>query len=360
MKALMVEPRAAASLQVEDIAEPKPDQGSVLIRAAALGVCGTDREIIAGRYGSAPPGHKRLVLGHESLGIVESAPPRAGVAAGDLVVGFVRTPDPLPCACCAAGEWDRCTNGGFTEHGVKALDGFGRELYRLEPDRLIVLPASLGLHGVLVEPASVVAKAWEDVERIGRRDCWNPGRVLVTGAGPVGLLAALLGVQRHFEVHVLDRATSGPKPRLVRDLGATYHSGDVHALPDNFDIVIECTGAASLLVAMPGRTAPDAVICLLGISGTGKEISVDAAAINNRMVLGNRVIVGSVNANRRHYEAARDALVAADAAWLGRLIARRVPFDNWQDAFEVRSDDVKTIVTFAAAASLAHADAPRA
>src|SRR3954462_6911019 len=108
MKALMVEPRTASSLRIEDIAEPSPDQGAVLVRAVALGICGTDRDIISGAYGSPPPGHKRLVLGHESLGVVEEAPATAAGRRGDLVVGFVRNPAPLPCACCAMGEWDRC------------------------------------------------------------------------------------------------------------------------------------------------------------------------------------------------------------------------------------------------------------
>ena len=318
----------------------------MLVRAVALGICGTDRDIIAGEFGSPPPGHKRLVLGHESLGVVMEAPPDSGLRTGDLVVGFVRRPDPVPCACCAAGEWDRCTNGGFTEHGVKGVDGFGRERYRLDVDRLIKVDPSLGMLGVLIEPASVVAKAWEEIERIGRRECWSPRRVLVTGAGPVGLLAALLGVKRKLDVHVFDRVSDGPKPSLVRDLGATYHSGSLHDLQGAFDIIIECTGAPAVVVELPSRAAPDAAICLLGISLRDQPMSVDVGALNNTLVTGNRVVFGSVNANRRHYEAAHDALRGADAAWLGRLITRRVPFADWKTAFTARPDDVKVIIVF--------------
>jgi glucose 1-dehydrogenase len=346
MNALMVEPLRASSLRVENIAEPSPEQGAVLVRAAALGICGTDRDIIAGAFGSSPPGHKRLVLGHESLGFVEEAPPGSGVRTGDLVVGFVRRPDPVPCACCAAGEWDRCTNGGFTEHGVKGVDGFGRERYRLDADRLITVDPSLGILGVLIEPASIVAKAWEEIERIGKRGCWSPRRVLVTGAGPVGLLAALAGVKRGLDVHVLDRVSGGRKPSLVRDLGATYHSGSLRELSGTFDIIIECTGASAVVVELPSRAAPDAAICLLGISLRDQPTNVDVGALNNALVTGNRVVFGSVNANRRHYEAAHDALRNADAAWLGRLITRRVPFTEWQTAFTARPDDVKVIIVF--------------
>jgi glucose 1-dehydrogenase len=344
MKALMVEPRKASSLRLEDIAEPSPDQGAVLVRAVALGICGTDREIIGGAYGSPPPRHKRLVIGHESLGIVEEAPAGAGLRVGDLVVGFVRMPDPAPCACCAAGEWDRCTNDGFTEHGVKGLDGFGRERYRLAPERLVTLDAALGIRGVLVEPASVVAKAWEDIDRIGHHGCWSPRRVLITG--PIGLLAALLGRQRQLDVHLFNRTAGGPKPALVQALGATFHSGELRQVPGEFDVVIECTGATSVIADVVSRAAPDGVICLLGVTLPGKEMPVDVGAMNARLVLGNRIMFGSVNANRRHYEAARAALTLADPGWLDRLITRRVPFADWERAFVSERDDVKVIITF--------------
>src|ERR1043166_6825530 len=161
MRALTVQPGVAGSLELEEFRIPPADRGAVLVRAVALGVCGTDRDIIAGEYGESPPGHRRLIIGHESLGRVEEAPADSGLKAGALVVGIVRHPDPVPCASCAAGEWDMCRNGRFTEHGIKALDGFGSELYRLEPDFVVPVDESLGLLGVLVEPASVVAKAWD-------------------------------------------------------------------------------------------------------------------------------------------------------------------------------------------------------
>src|SRR5689334_6592803 len=202
MRALTVRPGTPNSLRLENISEPDRASGAGLVRAIALGICGTDREIVAGKYGTAPPGSDRLVLGHESLGRVEDAPANCGLAAGDLVVGIVRRPDPEPCANCAAGEWDMCRNGRYTEHGIWGLHGFCAEQLRVDPDFLVVVPATLGKLGVLLEPASIVAKAWEHIERIGRRAHWFPERVLVTGAGPIGLLAALLGRQRGLEVTV--------------------------------------------------------------------------------------------------------------------------------------------------------------
>jgi len=192
MRAITVEPRVADSLRLEEFRAPSPDQGSVLIRAIAMGVCGTDRDIIAARYGVAPPGHKRLILGHESLGRIEEAPSESGLRKGQLVMGVVRHPDPVPCVSCAAGEWDMCRNDQFTEHGIRALDGFGCELYRLDPEFVIPLDPALGILGVLVEPTSVVAKAWDQVHRIGERSrAWAPKVALITGAGPIGLATLL-------------------------------------------------------------------------------------------------------------------------------------------------------------------------
>jgi glucose 1-dehydrogenase len=182
---------------------PEPDQrdGTVLVETLTVGVCGTDVEIVDGQYSWAPPGKERLILGHESLGRVLEAPPGSSVERGDLVVGIVRRPDPEPCPSCAVDEWDMCRNGGYTERGIKELDGYACERFRIEPEYLIKVDPVLGQSGVLLEPTSVVAKAWEQIERIGARTHWRPRRVLITGADPIGLLAALLAVQRDLHLH---------------------------------------------------------------------------------------------------------------------------------------------------------------
>ncbi len=169
--------------------------------------------------------------------------------------------------------------------------------------------------------------------------------MLVTGAGPIGLLAALLGVQRGLEVHVLDRATDGPKPNLVGDLGATYHTGELSRLGGLADVVLECTGVGSLIFEVMAHSSPDRIVCLTGVSSGGRTLEVDAGSINRAMVLSNGVVFGSVNANRRHYETAAEALAKADAGWLGRLITRRVPLDRWRDALHREPTDVKPIIT---------------
>jgi threonine dehydrogenase-like Zn-dependent dehydrogenase len=345
MRALTVEPGRPNSIKLEEVPPPPESDGDILVRALALGICGTDREIISGDYGWAPSGAQRLIIGHESLGRVEQAPAGSGFAPGDLVVGIVRRPDPVPCPACAAGEWDMCRNGQYTERGIKQRNGYGSEQFRLEHDFAIKLDPALDKLGVLLEPTSVVAKAWEQVERIGARGAaWRPRVALITGAGPVGLLAALLAKQRGYDVHVLDRVEGGAKPKLVRDLGATYHAGDLGKLEP--DIVIECTGAASVVLDVLGRNAPEGIVCLAGVSSGGHKLQFDVGALNRAMVLENDVVFGSVNANRRHYRAAAEALAKADKDWLGRLITRRVPLDRWQEAFEPRADDVKTVLDF--------------
>jgi threonine dehydrogenase-like Zn-dependent dehydrogenase len=346
MRAITVEPGVADSLRLEEFRAPKRELGAVLIRAVALGVCGTDHDIIQAKYGAPPAGHKRLILGHESLGRVEEAPSDSGLRKGQLVMGVVRHPDPVPCPSCAAGEWDMCRNALFTEHGIKQLDGFGSELYRLDPQFVIPLDESLGILGVLVEPTSVVAKAWQQIERIGQRSKWEPRKVLITGAGPVGLLGALLSRQRGLEVHVYDHTDKGVKPVLVHDLGATYHSSGLESMPKDFDVVLECTAVSDVIVEVVKHSAPDGIVCLLGVSAAGDNESVDIGKLNLDIVLGNRVIFGSVNANRTHYEAAARALADADRAWLERVITRRVRLDQWKTAFERGHDDVKTIILF--------------
>jgi glucose 1-dehydrogenase len=344
MKALTVQPMTAGSARLDDIDEPPLSDGPVLVQTLAVGVCGTDIEITSGNYGWPPPGRERLVLGHESLGRVLEAPAGAPVAAGDLVVGIVRRPDPVPCPNCAVGEWDFCSNGQYTERGIKQRDGYCSERYRIEPDFVIKLDPALGRCGVLLEPTSVVAKAWEEVDRIGGRAHWAPKRVVITGAGPIGLLAALIAVQRGMEVHVLDQVTSGLKPDLVAALGATYHTGSVEAACPAPDVVMECTGVSTLVFDAMEHLGPNGVLCLTGVSSGGHSIDVDAGLLNRSLVLSNQAIVGSVNANRRHYEAAATALARADNGWLQRVVSRTVPLADFSAALARQPADVKVVI----------------
>ena len=349
MRAITVVPGQQGSVALTEMPEPPSADGPVLVQTVAIGICGTDLEIIDGAYGWAPPGQERLIIGHESLGRVAEVAPGAGFAAEDLVVGIVRRPDPVPCPACAAGDWDMCTNGRYTERGIKARHGYASERYRSHPEHLVAVDPALGILGVLLEPASVVAKAWDHIEKIGARAAWAPGKVLVTGAGPIGLLAALLSIQRGYETSVVDLAAEGRKPAMVRELGASYfHVGDLGDASAEADIIIECSGFVQTLLEVGPQHARQRITCLTGVSSAGAESTVDHGLLNRNMVLQNSVLFGSVNANKRHYELAATALAQADPNWLAGLITRQVAIGQWADAYTRRPDDIKTVLEFSA------------
>ena len=344
VQALSVVPGKADTARVAEHPDPAASEGSILVDGLLMGVCGTDIEILQHGYGWAPPGQERLVIGHESLGRVREAPAGSGFSAGDLIAGIVRRPDPVPCAPCGMGAWDFCRNGKYTERGIKERNGYGASAWRVEPEFAVKLDAALGDSGVLMEPTSVVAKAWEQSERIAAQRPVPTKVALVTGAGPIGLLAALIGVQRGYQVHVLDRVSAGPKPGLVADLGASFHSGDVTEIDIKPDIVIECTGYGPLVFDLVSVVANDAVICLTGLSGSARQIKVGLDEINKEMVLANTVLFGSVNAARRHYEQAAQVLARAERDWLTRVVSRKVRLADYREALQRRDDDVKVAI----------------
>ena len=167
----------------------------------------------------------------------------------------------------------------------------------------------------------------------------------MTGAGPIGLLAALLGKLRGLEVHVLDRAKTGPKPELVRALGATYHTGAITDIGFEPDVIIECTGVGQLITESGQKIAAGGIVCLTGVGSGGSSLvpTADAAA---HAVLKNNVIVGSVNANKRHWYKAGEDLARADHSWLAHLVTRRERPENFAKALERTSDDIKVVVQF--------------
>ncbi|HEU4648383.1 MAG TPA: glucose 1-dehydrogenase [Gemmatimonadales bacterium] len=327
--------------------EPDVSYGSVLVEAIAVGVCGTDVEIVEGRYGWPPPGRTRLVLGHESLGRVLDPGPTSEFRKGDLVAGLVRRPDPVPCPNCAVGEPDMCRNGQYTERGIKQIDGFMSDRWRTDPEYAMKIDPTLGMLGVLLEPTTVVCKAWEHVWAVGDRAYWEPRTALVTGAGPIGLLAALIGVHLGLEVHVLDRNQSGPKPELARALGATYHTGSVAEVGFAPDIVLECTGAGQVISDSIAAVCANGIVCLTGVGQGGWVPTMPLADVAADAVLKNNVVIGSVNANKRHWYKGAQALARADRTWLARLLTRRHCPQDFAKALDRGPADIKVVIQFA-------------
>ena len=358
MRAMSVIPGHPESATVATLDEPSAADGSVLVETVLVGLCGTDAEIIADGVGSPLPGEKAVVLGHETVARVLEAPASSGLAVGDLVTGIVRLPDPVPCAACARGEWDFCRNGLYTEHGIRGSAGFGRERWRSEPAYLVRVPDSLGELGVFIEPMSVICKGLEAAGHIARRSYNAPKRLLVTGAGPIGLLAAAAGRVAGFDVTVLDRMPDGRKPDLARAIGATY-TNDLAGLggmatarifvaaetkTEPFDVVLECSGATAVITHAATMLGQAGVMVLIGIAGHGAPV--ELGVLSNALIRSNGAMVGTVNAGRRHYPQAVEVLGQIDAAWLRRLITRRVPLANWPSAIERTDDDVKVVVEF--------------
>jgi len=223
------------------------------------------------------------------------------------------------------------------------------ERWRIEPENAIKVDPSLGLTGVLLEPTTVVMKAWEHVLAVGRRAFWEPKTVLVTGAGPIGLLGALIGSQLGLEVHVLARTTTGPKPELVRALGATYHSCSVKDVGFEPDVIMECTGVGQVISDSISIIAASGVVCLTGVGHGGAVPQIATANVASAAVLKNNIVFGSVNANKRHWYKAGEALARADRSWLARLITHRERPEDLMQALGRGSEEIKVVIQFSEA-----------
>ena len=355
MRAITFVPGQPQTLTVADVEEPKPGPDQALLETIAIGICGTDRELLLGEHGSAPTGDAVLIPGHECLARVVSAPDGCGLSPGELVAPTVRRPCGKPeCAPCAHGRPDMCVTLQYTERGIQGADGYQCARFVESPRYLVPVPAALGRTGVLCEPTSVVAKAIHETLAVQRaRLVWEPKRALVTGAGPVGLLAAMLLRLHHLDVTVYDRqpADSG-KARAALALGAHYlESGraplDKLSADGGYDWIVECTGAPSVIFAVMTALAPDGVLCLLGVSGGDAQLPVPGAEINMRLVLRNNLVLGSVNASREAFTQAVQALSAAEVHWPGwaaGLITRAVDPQDIRSAVQSGPEDVKVIV----------------
>lgn len=357
MKAVAVLPGKPHSLHVrDDVADPRGGDGQAVVRMLEAGVCGTDVEIDDGLYGEAPPGTPYLVLGHENLGVVEHVPEGSGLTKGDLVVGTVRRPCPERCRACASEQQDMCLTGHYVERGIKGLHGFMSERYAESPHYLVRLPPNLRSVGVLLEPMTVVQKGIEQAFRIQQRLTWDARKAVVLGAGPVGILAALVLRLKGLEVHVASRDGAGtPRVRLMDEIGIRYISTTdtpIDQLPSKvgrIDVVFEATGAAAVIFPAMSILGPNGVCILSGIPGGVQKFEVDVATWTRAIVLGNRLTFGTVNAGRRHFESGVRDLAAAEerfGGWLGRLVTRRLPFTDAARARERGADDIKTVLAF--------------
>ena len=354
MLALATTPGDPHATGIDNVPVPRPSSGELLLRTLEVGVCGTDREISEGLFGVAPEGARRLVLGHEFLGVVEQG--GHGFARGDLVAATVRRSCGR-CEACADDSPDACHTGDYAERGITRLDGFASEMAVESAEHLVAVPETLGRLGVLAEPASVCARAIRHARVVGERQPWRSARALVIGTGAIGMLSAAFLRLDGFEVWVAGRSSgAGEKPRLAEALGARYISTRETPLTglageaQGFDLVIEAAGDAQVMLDTVALLRRNGVSCLLGVDGRPGRVSLEGHVLGVDAILQNRALLGSVNAHARDWVGAVELLSRVRERWpevLDAFVGLRVPVDRFADAFAFPG--VKATLRFAPA-----------
>jgi threonine dehydrogenase-like Zn-dependent dehydrogenase len=353
MKAIVVKPGEKDSIHMRDMPDPKLKPDQVAVKMIRVGLCGTDAEINHGLYGKAPEGDEFLILGHENLGVVEEVGKKVtGWKAGDLVVATVRRPCGK-CPQCKAGENDMCSSGQYTERGIMRRHGYMAQYYVEAPTFLNKIPKEIRDFAVLLEPMSVVEKGIDHTFLLqDRLRVWKPKFAMVLGAGPIGLLAAAVLRVRGLRTVVVGReAPTDFRAQIAKSLGAEYLSvanktlSDVPRETGYPDIVIEATGVSRVVFDAMEILGPNAVLCLLSVTGGDTMNPEPIDLINQRLVLGNQVVFGSVNANPRHFKMGVKDFVAINKKWPGvmsRLLTDRIPWENHKKWFVERGSGIKS------------------
>lgn len=338
MKAICVIPGKPNSVHLRDVPKPDvndiPNGRGVLVKILRVGVDGTDKEINAAEYGAAPNGYDYLTIGHESFGVVEEVGENVTeFEAGDYVVATVRRPggsfyDTI-------GQYDMTTDDTYFERGINLRHGFLTEYFVDDPEYIVKVPTGLKDIGVLTEPMSVAEKGIIQAYEIQRRlKIWRPRKAAVMGSGTLGLLATMI-----LRLHGLDVVTFGRTPPpyqnsiLAEELGANYISTKETSLKDAskmygpFDIIFEGTGSSAVVFEAAEALAKNGVLILASITGAGKKLEIPADKINLDFVLGNKVMFGTVNANREYFEAGVKDLAQCKAqfpGWANKLLTHPV------------------------------------
>jgi len=349
MKAIAVKPGIKNSVNLVEMPKPNVNEiangRGVVVKVLRVGVDGTDKEINNAEYGAAPAGDDFLVIGHEGFGIVEEVGPNVTeLKKGDYVVATVRRPGTS--IYDVIGTNDMTTDETYFERGINLRHGYLSEYYVDDAEFIVKVPRGLKDVGVLLEPMTVVQKGITQAYEIQRRlRVWKPKRAAVLGAGTIGLLATLVFRLRGIEVVTFGRT---PKPYLnsdlIEDLGAAYVSTENISVPDyakqhgGFDIIFEATGFSPIVFDAMQALAKNGVLVLSSVTGGDKVIEIPADKINLDFVLGNKVMVGTVNANREYFETGAKDMAQAVLEygdWLLRLLTHPVSgLENYERLFE--------------------------
>lgn len=367
MKAIAVTPGKPNSVHLAELPMPSvreiPNGRGVLVRMLRVGVDGTDKEINAAEYGAAPEGFNFLVIGHEGFGQVEAVGPNVTeVEPGDYVVATVRRPGSS--IYDLIGTNDMTTDDTYFERGINLRHGFLTEYYVDDVEYVVKVPQGLKEVGVLLEPMTVVQKGIQQAYEIQRRmRVWRPKKAAVMGAGTIGLLAALVLRLRGLDVTVFGK-TAKPylNSELIEALGARYEStSELSVLAGAqkygpFDLIFEATGFSPIVFESMQALGKNGVLVLSSVTGGERTVEVPADKLNLEFVLGNKVMVGTVNANREYFESGvRDMAQAAAQypGWLNRLLTHPVKgLENYRELFEQLTNAKGAIKVFCEVAAL--------
>jgi threonine dehydrogenase-like Zn-dependent dehydrogenase len=358
MKAVGVFP-AAREVRIVEHREPvicSPRQ--IKMRMLEVGVCGTDRDLCAFHFGSAPDGSDHFVLGHESLAeILEVGPEVTAVRPGDLAVAVVRMPcNSDACAPCRSGRQDFCATGAYRERGIQSMHGFMTEMVVEDERYIYALPQDLREIGVLIEPLTIAEKAFLEFRAIDDRLPWSKERrtALVLGAGPVGLLGAMLFRHAGFETWIYSRSRApNPKADIAAAIGVRYvSSNDVEpralaATTGNIDVVYEALGAAQTAFDVLECLGPNGVFLFTGVPSRTEPLRLNLHRLMLRMIMKNQVVAGTVNAGPDAFEAAIRDLAAFHRQWpraVRSIVTGRYPIEGYRDAIFGRGG-IKNVIT---------------
>ena len=362
MKAIAVHPGEPNSIHLEEVPKPSVDEiadgRGVLVRVLSVGVDGTDKEINAAEYGAAPPGDDYLIIGHENFGVVEEVGPNVPdtIRPGGFVVSSVRRPGSSIYG--KIGLQDFTTEDVYYERGINLLHGYLTEFYVEDSNYVFPLPENLREVGVLLEPTTVAEKGINHAYEIQRRlKVWEPRRALILGSGTIGLLMGLAARLRGLELTVasLPRAPYRNSD-LIDELGGVYRSTqdatlhEISAERGPFDLIMDATGFSPIIWEAAEVLGKNGVLVLSSITGGDRKAEIASDRINQSFVLGNKVMVGTVNAAPADFRSGVDDLIKAEAmfrGWLSKLLTTPIHgLENYDEMIRALTEDADAIKVY--------------
>lgn len=361
MKAVAVTPGTPNSVHLTEIPEPNladiPDGRGVLVKTLKVGVDATDREINEALYGNAPDGDDFLVIGHESFGIVEAVGPNVHrVKPGDYVTATVRRPGGS--IYDVIGTNDMTSEEVYYERGINLRHGFMTEKFVDDEEYIVRVPEGLKHLHVLQEPMSCAAKAVQQAyEAQHRMKVWRPKLAFVLGSGQIGLLTTLILKLRGLKVYTLARSKApNLKSEIVAGMEATYVSTRERSLEDLVgetgkpDLIVDATGSSKLAFQAMQYVGHNGVVVWTSITGGDENIEIPSDSVNLNWVLGNKLLLGSVNANRTHFESGIRDLALGDLMYPGvldKILTHPVDgMDNYQEMMRLLVEDADALKVF--------------